>query len=129
MPQDEPWLDDIESLIKDVVTGYQDLLSLWRVEVQTDKTMALTAASKTKQTVFKMEDKVDTGIYDVHLAPLSTNSFIMCLYFNLGFEGRVEHSKYTKSLSIKFFPLSQKQPFLIPCLFALNCPQSLIETA
>ena len=47
VPSDEPWLDDINSLIKDVVTGYQDLLSIWKVEVQTEKTLALTAASKT----------------------------------------------------------------------------------
>ena len=38
----------INTLIKDVVTGYQDLLSIWKVEVQTEKTLALTAASKIK---------------------------------------------------------------------------------
>ena len=93
-PKDEKWIESIDSLIKDVVTGHGDLLSIWQIEVQTDKTLALTAASKTKQAVFQNKDKVDTGIYNVHFEPAHTNRFLMCLYFNLGFEGRVERSKY-----------------------------------
>lgn len=53
VPQDEEWLSRIESLIEDVVTGQGDLLSVWRVDIQTEKTQALTAASKTDQTIFK----------------------------------------------------------------------------
>ena len=88
------------------MTGHGDLLSIWQIEVQTDKTLALTAASKTKQTIFQNKDKVDTGVYNVHFEPANTNRFLMCLYFNLGFEGRVERSKFLDDIFFETFMLT-----------------------
>lgn len=44
--------------------------------------------------MFKREDKVDTGIFNSDYEPISENSLTMLLYFNLGFEGRVESCKF-----------------------------------
>ena len=63
----------------------------------------MTAKSKEKKTVFDKEDKVDTGILDVHHEPVPTNSFLMCLYFTLGFEGRVERSKFNRVFAYVIF--------------------------
>ena len=37
-PRDEHWLDDLSCLARDIATAQNDHLSLWNVEIQTQKT-------------------------------------------------------------------------------------------
>lgn len=39
--------------------------------------------------MFKPEQRIDVGIYDAFDEPVFTNEFLMCCYFNIGFEPRV----------------------------------------
>ena len=71
------------------MTSENDALSVWKVEVQTQRTLKATAASKTGQTIFTPKDKTNVGIYDPHGNPVLTNEFQMCCYVNIGFEARV----------------------------------------
>jgi len=44
--------------------------------------------------VYTGEEKVDLGIYNAFNQPVYTNEYLMCCYFNIGFEPRVGASKY-----------------------------------
>lgn len=83
-PQDETWLDRIDSLTEEIVTGENDTLSVWKVTVDTKKIRE--AGDKT---VYRAEEGIDVGIYNAFREPVMTNEFLMCCYFNIGFEPRV----------------------------------------
>lgn len=88
-PQDEDWLESIQTLTEEIVTAENDALSVWKVQIQTTRSERATERSKTDQTVFKPEQRIDVGIYDAFDEPVFTNEFLMCCYFNIGFEPRV----------------------------------------
>ena len=88
MPQDEDWLDRIDSLTEEIVTSEHDELSTWTVTVQNDKTLEAANGDKEK-VIFYEEKKLDLGIYDSFSKPIYTNNFFMCCYLNVGIEPRV----------------------------------------
>ena len=100
MPQDEDWLDRIESLTQDIVCSEHDTLACWTVTVQTLKTQGA-AKGNNEKVIFHPQEKVDVGIYDSFDNPVMTNHFLQTAYTNIGIEPRVGASKYlSKQLNL-----------------------------